>query len=210
MQWINHFSNHKIPFCIYKLNRGDSIIYSRYKDNNSCIILHGIIYLLKTFTNREIISLGIFPKNTIISEIDTKNYYYHTIIAIEQTFLLSFSWQDIINCNKIKQNFLKKIITSYQNTISKYKIMNNIYCHKYTKNRIIQLIFFLSKDFGLFDKNRILIPFYISQTTISIIIGSNRSNVNKIMKKLCKTQLISYYNRKYIYIKLSSILNFNI
>ena len=209
MQWINHFSKYKVPFYIYKLNKGDSLIYKNNKKyNNSIIILNGIVYLLKIFTNKEIISLGILNTNNIIPEIHNEKYYYYTITAIETTFLLSFKWQDIISNKKIKPKLLKNILISYQFTINKYEIMNNIHSHKYIRYRLIQLIIFLSKEFGSFKNNRIIIPFNISQATISIIIGTNRSNVNQIINKLYKMKLISYYNHKKIYITNPFILNY--
>nr|QCI07368.1 global nitrogen transcriptional regulator [Leiomenia cribrosa] len=209
MQWINHFSQNKIAFYIYKLNKGDSLIYQKNKKyNNSSIILNGIVFLLKIFTNKEIISLGILTTNNILPDINNEIYYYYKIIAIETTFLLSFKWSDIVYNKKIKKQLLQNIIISYQLTLNKYEIMNHIYSHKYMQYRLIQLIIFLSKEFGFFKNQQLIIPFKISQITISILIGTNRSNVNKIIKKLYKMRLISYYNQKKIYIKNPFLLNY--
>ena len=76
--------------------------------------------------------------------------------------------------------------------------MNNIYAHKYAKHRLIQLLLLLSKEFGFFEKNHIILPIHISQITISIIIGSNKSTVNQIINNLYKIGAISYRHQKYI------------
>lgn len=210
MQWINYFSTSKIPFYIYKLKKGDSIIYkSNTKNNKSIIILHGIIYILKIFTNQEILTLGILNKGNIISYKQETQYHYYNAVAMEETFILSFRLEDAILNQNIKKNLLQTIIQSHQSTLYKYEIMNSILAHKYTKHRIIQLILFLSTEFGLVEKNHIIIPFYLSQKTISIIIGSNRSTVNKIMHKLYQNNAISYSNQKYICIKNLFILSYS-
>lgn len=199
MKWINHFTVSKIPFYVYKLHKGDSIVYIQNSGKDtSIIILHGTLYLLKIFTNKEILTLGILNKENIIHPIAEQQYCYYKLIAIEESFLISFKWKDLISNNNAENNLLMNIIKASQSTLYKYEIMNNILIHKYTKHRVIQLILFLCKEFGLIEKNQIIIPFYISQITISIITGSNRCTINKIMHSLYNKNAISYSNQKYI------------
>uniref|UniRef100_UPI00300160AA global nitrogen transcriptional regulator n=1 Tax=Anunuuluaehu liula TaxID=3049639 RepID=UPI00300160AA len=201
MKWINQFTVSKIPFYVYKLNKGDSIIYVQNKaQDTSIIIAHGSLYLLKIFTNKEILALGILNQKNIIHTLSEKPYCYYKLIAIEVSFLISFKLIDLISNDNSQTNLLINVIKASQTTLYKYEMMNNILVHKYTKNRVIQLILFLCKEFGLVKQNRIIIPFHISQLTISIITGSNRCTINKIMHRLYIRNAISYSNQKYIYV----------
>lgn len=202
MKWIQNFSNSKIPFYIYELNKGDYITYTiGTLKNKYIIILYGIAYIIKIFSNKETIILGILEKNNIIKEPKYQMYGNYSIIAIQKTFLLSFTWQDIIKNQNIQLSLLNNILISYNQTLYKYEKMVYILSHKSAKNRIIQLILFLSQEFCIIQNNYIVIPFYISQTTMSTIIGSNKSTVNKIMHELCNFYMISYLYDKYICIQ---------
>nr|YP_009294549.1 global nitrogen transcriptional regulator [Asparagopsis taxiformis]AOM66032.1 global nitrogen transcriptional regulator [Asparagopsis taxiformis] len=209
MKWIYYFSSCHIPFNIYKLQTGDAIIY-QYTSHKyqSIIILQGLLYITKQFTNHEKACIAILQTNNVFDSYNlllntqkNDSTYYYKLVALQTTFILSFQLQDLnINKNNINSNLLLNIIASYQNTINKYKIMNNILIHKYMQNRIIQLLLTLSEEFGIIHKHSIIIPFVISQHTISEIVGSNRITVNRILRKLCKNQLISYSYNKYIQI----------
>nr|YP_009296307.1 global nitrogen transcriptional regulator [Sebdenia flabellata]AOM65242.1 global nitrogen transcriptional regulator [Sebdenia flabellata] len=204
MQWIYNFTTYKIPFYIYKLKKNDCIIYpANYSKNKSVIILNGILYLLKTFTNGETISLAILNTNNIINIIDNHiepRHYYYRAIALEETYIISFQWDNIYINNNIKPQIIKNIINSYQKTIYKYEIMNHIITHKEIKNRVIQLILYLCEEFGIIKKKHIFIPFEISQVTLSTITGSNKVTINKIMKTLNQKMLIQYTLNKKIYL----------
>lgn len=203
MKWINYFTLYNIPFYIYKLNKGDSIIYINYKKKcKSIIITCGILHLLKIFTNQEIISLGILGKENIVNSLTEQANCYYQLLAIEESFLISFTWSDLFNKSNLHTNnhFIVNIIQTYQNTINKYEMMNHILIHKYTKNRIIQLILFLCKEFGYTKKNSIILPFQLSQITLSIATASNRSAVNRVMNKLNENNAIAYSHNKYIYL----------
>nr|WCH56210.1 global nitrogen transcriptional regulator [Calliblepharis sp.] len=203
MKWINYFSNLNIPFYIYKLNTSDSIIYSRYiKVNQPMIILHGIVYILKNFTNKKTTTLAILKKGNIIyiNQIKETNCYYK-VIAITTTFFISFQWKNLININNnINSQIFKEFIKLYIKTKNQYEIMNSIITHKYIKNRLIQLILIFSRDFGIINKTQITIYHYISQKNIGIIIGSNRTTVNKILNYLNYYKFIQYSSDKKIII----------
>lgn len=202
MKWIQNFSDSKIPFYIYELNKGDYITYTiDTLANKHIIILHGIAYIIKIFSNQETIILGILEENTIIKEPKHQKYGNYGIVAMQNTFLLSFTWQDILQNKNIQLSLLKNILISYNQTLYNYEKMVDILSHKSAKNRVIQLILFLSQEFCIIQNNYIIIPFYVSQTTISIIIGSNKSTVNKIINELCQVCIISYLYNKYICIK---------
>uniref|UniRef100_A0A2H4FRY2 Global nitrogen transcriptional regulator n=1 Tax=Kappaphycus alvarezii TaxID=38544 RepID=A0A2H4FRY2_9FLOR len=158
MKWINHFLNSKIPFYTYKLNKNDSIIYTQQiTTNRPLILLHGIVYVLKIFTNQEIITLAILESGNIIyNPIPTENCYYK-IIALKETFVISFSWKDLINNSQyIANSFTADFLKSYGKTIQKYEAMNNILAHKYVKNRVIQLILVLLRDLSTIKKKILL------------------------------------------------------
>nr|YP_009298045.1 global nitrogen transcriptional regulator [Plocamium cartilagineum]AOM67983.1 global nitrogen transcriptional regulator [Plocamium cartilagineum] len=204
MKWINNLSALKIPFYIYKLNINDSIIYIRNKHNQNKlnIILHGIIYVIKKFTNKEILTLAILTSNHNINinniSLKHENYYYEAI-AIQDTYIICFKWTDFISKQNFLHNTFINVIKSYQNTLYRYETMNQILKHKYIKNRIIQLILFLCIEFGKINNQGIYIPFKISQITIATLVGSNRVTVNKTINQLCNEMLISYcYQKKFI------------
>ena len=201
MRWIHNFTNQKIPFYIYKLNHKDSLIYTNNNQlNQTIIILHGILLILKVFTNGEILSVAILRENNIINiKKDTKEvkHYYYKAIALEETWLIS-----------IKSNYLyllspimtKNVIKSYYNTLHQYELMNQILVHKEAKYRMIQLIVYLSEQFGYRYNNYIYIRFNISQSILSLIIGANKITINKIIKILKQNMAIKVSKNKIIYI----------
>nr|QCI05746.1 global nitrogen transcriptional regulator [Cryptopleura ramosa] len=213
MKWINEFSNSQIPYYIYKLNKGDTIIYNCNSDyNKSLVILNGIIYLIKIFTNQEIIPLAILNTNHIINlnpfRINQQNYY--KIIALEKTYIISF------NINKLKYNsntyksLILNIMLSYELTIKQYEIMNCILMQKHIKDRLIQLILFLSLNFGIIHQKQIIIPFQLSQKNLGTIVGSNKITINKIINKLSQAMLIRYSLKKKSLLKISLNSTLNI
>lgn len=205
MQWIQYFSESKVPFQIYKLSSNDSVTCTiNTAKHPYIIILQGIIYVLKIFTNHEKITLGILTKGDIISKPKNTKYCYYTLVALEKTFMMSFKRKDITKDKYI----IESVAKSYEKTLYKYEIMNCILSHKSAKQRIIQLLFLLYQEFALVEKTQIRIPFYISQITLSTIIGSKKNIVNKIMNELYNINLISYSYQKYICITDPFILNY--
>nr|WCH56410.1 global nitrogen transcriptional regulator [Hypnea sp.] len=201
MKWINFFLNFNIPFSIYKLHRDDSIIFSKYiKFKRPMIMLYGIVYILKTFTNNTTKTIAILEAGNIIYINQIKdNSCHYKISAITKTFLVSFKWQDLIK-SKINPQIFKEFIKIYIKTKEKYEIMNTIMSHKYIQNRVIQLILIFGRDFGVINKSKVTIPYYISQNTVAIISGSNRTTINKILNYLYKYKIIQYSNDKKIII----------
>nr|QCI09053.1 global nitrogen transcriptional regulator [Inkyuleea mariana] len=211
MKWIHHLSNSKTPFYIYRLNKGDAIIQKSYNnDNKSIIILHGIVHLIQIFTNKEIISLAILNRDHIINirpeKIEHK-YYYYKIVAIEDTYLISFIFDELLYKNNNSTKLLINIIKGYELTLHRYKQMNHILVHKHIKQRVTQLILFLCEEFGIIYKQKIIIPFKISQITIGTITGSNKVTINKIVRYLYNEMFIQYYGKKIIYITNPFLLN---
>nr|YP_009295897.1 global nitrogen transcriptional regulator [Schimmelmannia schousboei]AOM64832.1 global nitrogen transcriptional regulator [Schimmelmannia schousboei] len=205
MKWINNFLVYQIPFYIYKLNTGDAIVYTiDKKKTKSFIILNGVIFLLKIFTNEETLSLAILNKNHLI---DTQNnieerYSYYKAIALEETYIMSFQVKDFIYNSNISKNIKLSInlIESYKKTMQRYEEMNRILTHKYIKYRVIQFILFLCENFSGINKKKIVITFHIPQIMISIITGSNKVTISKIIRELCYKMLIEYSNQRVIYI----------
>nr|YP_010985902.1 global nitrogen transcriptional regulator [Grateloupia asiatica]WOL36820.1 global nitrogen transcriptional regulator [Grateloupia asiatica] len=212
MQWVQQLSIQKIPFYIYKLNKHDCILYESSKNSQkSLIILHGIMYVLKVFTNNEITSTAILSENHIINIKSTTSHpkhYYYKAIAFETTYIISFQWQDITRQDKVSTLIFNQIIKSYENTIYRYEQMSHIMTHKYIKNRIVQLILFLCQEFGVVKKQEIIIPFEISQINIGNIVGSNKVTTNKIIKTLSNQSLIKYSKNKKIILKDPLSLNY--
>nr|YP_009393608.1 global nitrogen transcriptional regulator [Bostrychia simpliciuscula]ARW62170.1 global nitrogen transcriptional regulator [Bostrychia simpliciuscula] len=199
MKWINFFANYNITYYVYKINKEDSIlIYSSCKNiNKSIVIIHGSIYITKNFTNQKKLILAILSKNDIFSLKSKSKKFYYKLIALEETYFISFN---LVDLKKFKSNdcFLFNIIISYENTLSKYEIMNEILSQKYAHNRVTQLILFLCLEFGIISKKKIYIPFKLSQKKLAIISNTSTVAINKNIK---------YYNKKSIYIQ--NIFNLN-
>lgn len=203
MKWIHYCSAYKIPFYIYKLQTGDAFIYKQKDiiEEEFRIILHGVIYLTKVFTNKEIVSLAILNVNDIISNItwnrSSTNTYYKAI-ALQKTYVISFTRKNFFQYNKFDPIAINYITKIYQKTLYKYELMTSITTHKYVKYRLIQLILILCQEFGHVEQSNILIPFEISQITLGIITGSNKITINKIIRKLCNEMLINYKYGKHL------------
>nr|QCI06569.1 global nitrogen transcriptional regulator [Erythroglossum lusitanicum] len=199
MQWINAFSNSQIKYYIYKLNKGDSIIYNYYETyNKSLIILSGIIYIIKIFTNREIIPIAILNTNNIIclDNLYTTKQNYYKLTAFEQTYIISFNMNELKYESHICKSLTSNIIKSYDLTLKKYELMNNILMQKNIQNRLIQIILFLSLEFGIVYQQKIIIPFTLSQKNLANITGSNKITINRIIHKLSKQMIIKYSLKK--------------
>nr|UAT97797.1 global nitrogen transcriptional regulator [Ahnfeltia fastigiata] len=200
MKWINSLSKEKVPFQIYKLNKGDAIISRPDYDNSKLlIILDGYIYLMKVFTNKETLSIGILNTNSIIDIkfILSKNkHYYYKALAISSTFIISFEIKNILNLKTLEKRLIEDVLKSYILTIAKYEIMTNILAHKDIKNRLIQLLLILCEECGVIKNHYIIIPLKLSHSTLSLIIGSNRVTIARLMKRLQQRMLISYTDQQ--------------
>ncbi len=211
MTWIHFFSNSKVPFYIYKLNCGDSIIQSNNIQDNKCfIILHGIIHIIQIFTNNEILPVAIFNKNNIIDMKTTliSNKSYYKIIAIKETYIISFPYAKLEYNSKTNMKLLNNLINGYKMTLYKHEIMRQILAHKYIKSRIIQLILFLSIEFGIIERTQVILPFKIKKTDIAIITGTNINTVNKIIKQLHKHKIIHYSTNNFLRVNNHFIANY--
>nr|YP_009295239.1 global nitrogen transcriptional regulator [Dasya binghamiae]AOH77251.1 global nitrogen transcriptional regulator [Dasya binghamiae] len=207
MTWINKLANSQIPYYIYKLNKGDQIIYN-YNTyyNNIIIILYGTIYFIKAIHRKQIFPLAILKTNNIINlkKFCINIKYSYKLIACETTYLVSFS---LINTKNIKKDILFNIISSQNLTLNNYAMMNEILKHKYIKHRIIQMILLLSLKFGHINNQEIIIPFSLSQKDLANLLGSNKTTINKIINELCKKMFIQYSSKKIIQVKNLSALN---
>lgn len=191
MKWINSLNTCKVPYYIYKLNKNDStIICNEYQhENQFIIVLHGSIYILKNFGNKQVIPIVILNKNSIFSTNYLNSQFYYQFIALEKTYLI------IMNNTTIKQlngQLMFSIIQSYQKTLGAYEIMNEAINQKYAKNKVIQVILLMFFQFGIINKEQIQLPFKISQTELAIITGTNRATLNKIIKEISNIK----YSRK--------------
>nr|QCI07771.1 global nitrogen transcriptional regulator [Pleonosporium borreri] len=200
MKYIYYFSKFNISYYIYEIKTGDSIIFNRnYYQKTFFIILDGLVLLSKHFTNTHSLSIAILSNHHIIFNTQkniTINYYYK-VLALKNTYLISLNKNEIYKHKKLIIN----IINSYELTLDKYSSMNDILANKLVKYRLLQLLFFLSKEFGIIKKQYINIPFTISKYQIGIIIGSNQNTINKLLKNLSPYIKIEYINNKKIQIK---------
>nr|YP_009398994.1 global nitrogen transcriptional regulator [Cliftonaea pectinata]ARW68058.1 global nitrogen transcriptional regulator [Cliftonaea pectinata] len=199
MKWTSFFTDYNIPYYIYKLKKEDAIVLNNLNlKNQSIIIIYGSIYATKIFRNKKTLPLAILKTGNIfhIKHLKHKNLFYYKLIAIEETYILSFEIDKLKNKKKITHNFLFHIINSYNNTIQKYEVMSEIINQKYTKKRLIQLILLLCLEFGIFKDKKVCIPLKMSQKNLSQMISINKNNINQIIKFLNKDTKIYYSKQK--------------
>nr|YP_009300455.1 global nitrogen transcriptional regulator [Campylaephora sungminbooi]AKU47374.1 global nitrogen transcriptional regulator [Campylaephora sungminbooi]ALN11821.1 global nitrogen transcriptional regulator [Campylaephora sungminbooi] len=195
MKWISYLFTFNIPFYIYKLKTGDAIIKSNNNfHTQSIVILYGIAYMAQIFSNQEVLPINILHKNNIL---DIKNYStstksYYKITALQETYLISFSYKNININNNISKIFLKYYLTNYKLTLFNQQMINSILIQKNTQRRIIQLIILLSIQFGIIYQEFVKIPFKIQKRDIAKITGSNVNTTNKTFKILERKKIIHY------------------
>lgn len=189
-------------FChLYKLKIGDSLIIHRENNRNLYLILEGVIVLSKVFTNKEILSIGIFSWQDVImtnfDNLSSPNYFYK-IQAICSTYIISVDRKNI--------NFTQQIINmKSKQTNIKYQNMIEILAHKNIKNRFLQLLLILCDASSIINKNHIEIQLSLSKTIIAAILGSNRNTINQLIQEMQNKQLICYANNKIIIYNLLSL-----
>jgi CRP-like cAMP-binding protein len=202
MTWIEYLEYHNIPFNIYILDKNDCIMLNKkFSKPQLMIILNGLMQLLQIFSNGETICTALLKQNNIISDIlsnssNTLTYYYKAT-AIIKTAIIVIPSNKLNHINNVltKQPFNLCIQESKHN--NSYSMIQ-ILCHRNTKKRITHLLLILSKNFGILKNHEIIIPFYISHNTISIITGSQRVNVTRIMNYLKNKTIISYNKKNLI------------
>lgn len=202
MIWLEHLENVNISFNIEILQPNDSMIITNFlQDTQTIIILDGFIQILKIFTNGETICTQLLKANHIIQLDNPRsklvNYHYKAN-AITKTALLSVPIKEFAKNINETQKSIEKFKDLYTNDHISHNIMTHILCHRNTKKRIIQLLLILSKEFGQHKNTYIIIPFYLSHSTLGIITGSNRVNITKIMNELKNENIINYDNQKLI------------
>nr|YP_010195831.1 global nitrogen transcriptional regulator [Crassiphycus birdiae]UAD83228.1 global nitrogen transcriptional regulator [Crassiphycus birdiae] len=210
-EWMQLFFESKIPFYIYKLYKGDALIFKFYaKCKPLIIVFYGTVYIMKVFTNGESIFLAILTSNSIIdfgfNSCDS-NYIYYKVVALENTYFIKFCWLDYINNFQYLSTVIK-LLDLFRYTLHQYENSSYILSHKSTRYRVIQLLLFLCREFGILNNNYIIIPFELSQKTISYITGSNPITVNKIIRYLVNRLFIQYVVHKRILICYSSFFSY--
>lgn len=202
MAWLEYLENINISFDIQILKKNDSIIITRLlQENQLVIVLDGLVQIIKIFTNGEGLCTNLLKANHSIQFNYPKtkhlNYYYKAT-AITKTAIANISLQELTKKTSQTKQSIKRFIKLNIYNHASYNIMNHILCHKNTRKRIIQLLLILSKEFGQPQQKYIIIPFYLSHNTISIITGSHRVNITRIMNELKKNKIISYNSQQLI------------
>nr|UAD87899.1 global nitrogen transcriptional regulator [Gracilaria textorii] len=210
-KWKQLFFELEIPFYIYKLNKGDSLIFKyQTKYQPLIIVFYGTVYIMKIFTNSEAIFLAILTNKSIIDfnfNFFDSNSVYYKVVALENTYLIKFFWLDyIIHCKYLSTSL--KLLDLFRYTLRQYESSSYILMHKSIRYRVVQLLLLLCKDFGILNNNYVLIPFELSQKTISCITGSNSITINKIVNFLIKRLFIKYIVKNKIVICYFSFFSY--
>nr|YP_009399396.1 global nitrogen transcriptional regulator [Kapraunia schneideri]ARW69002.1 global nitrogen transcriptional regulator [Kapraunia schneideri] len=183
MNWIFFLRKYKIPYQVYKLNQGDSILLNNKikKGNNITIILTGVVGLTKIFCNGEFLPIAILSKNNIIHESKTEKIYYE-IIAIKATYIIKVRENNLYK-QKIRNRYRTTITRCYYKTFQKYEETINILSQTSKRNRILLFVLFIFLRFGIIKQHNIIIPFKLNRQYISIMTTTKIETVNKIIKK---------------------------
>lgn len=207
MQWIKYLEEKNIPFKVQIIESNDSIIFHTLSKNEYLFfLLDGFLKLLQVFTNGENICKALLYKDHLMTSLynasERKTNYYYKATAITKTAIA------IVSIQTLEQYQLNLVLSIAKLAmIDKHRNENSMICilsNRNTKKRVVQLLLILAKRFGEYNECKITIPFHISHQTISLIVGSNRTHVSRIMNNLKKLNIISY-NKQQIIIK--SILN---
>nr|YP_009511756.1 global nitrogen transcriptional regulator [Melanthalia intermedia]AXI97633.1 global nitrogen transcriptional regulator [Melanthalia intermedia] len=212
IKWIHLFLKSKIPFYVYKLSKGDSVILKRHEKHPlNIVVLYGTAYVLKIFTNNEALLLAIFSDDTIIDSATDyldSNYAYSRFVALQQTYLLSFSWTDFISRSSNSPAFAVELVSLFRNTLRCYQISSSILAHKEIKNRVIQLLLFMCQEFAVIENVQFVIPFKMSRSTIGHMAGGNQVTVGKVMNYLAKKFLIKYTSKRKVSVQYLELLKY--
>uniref|UniRef100_A0AAU7YPD7 Global nitrogen transcriptional regulator n=1 Tax=Gracilaria hainanensis TaxID=2871843 RepID=A0AAU7YPD7_9FLOR len=208
-KWMRLFFELEIPFYIYKLHKGDGLIF-KYRTNYKpfIIVFYGVVYIMKIFPNGESIFLAVLTNDSIIDfNLSDHNYGYYKVVALENTYFIKFFWLNYITHFKYLSTSVK-LLDLFRYTLRQYENSSFVLIHKSIRYRIMQLLLLLCKEFGVLNKNYIIIPFELSQKTISYITGSNPVTVNKIINFLIKRLFIKYILKKKIVICYFSFFSY--
>nr|YP_009732247.1 global nitrogen transcriptional regulator [Gracilaria spinulosa]QHS70716.1 global nitrogen transcriptional regulator [Gracilaria spinulosa] len=208
-KWNQLFFESEIPFYIYKLNKGDSLIFKyQIKYKPLIIIFYGTVYVMKIFTNSESIFIAILTNKSVIDfNCLDSNYVYYKVVALENTYFIKFFCLDYsANYQYLLTSI--KLLDLFRYTLKQYESSLYILMHKSIRYRVVQLLLLLCRDFGVLNKNYVFIPFELSQKTISYITGSNPITVNKVMHFLIKRLFIKYIVKNKILICYFSFFNY--
>lgn len=199
MKLINLLIKSDTLYYLYKLKPGDSIIYQSNKNYNRYYAVISGAVLFKNITSKnKHITLGIVNNCNIINFKNCEHSLFE-IEAITLTYVLTYKCQYSNLINKRQRYTLTYYMKNHTKQLEQYKEIIYILSHKFIKNRFIQLIFYLSLEFGIIKNDRLTIPLYINKQQISLMIGSSRTNINKIIRSY--RSCIHLSNKKNIYIK---------
>lgn len=189
--WINIFKNSDLSFKIYVICKNESLIlHSKFNTNYSIVVLDGLIQILQIFTNGETICQKLVNKQETISNsffIFYNKYSYYKGKALTKTVIA------IINSKQILTN-----IYFPPSALPPQTFMTSLLSYRSTKKRVIHLMLHIAYLFGYFYKTSIIIELEITHRDISIITGSQRTNVTKIIKTLKEKNMIYYQKKKLI------------
>nr|ARO91123.1 global nitrogen transcriptional regulator [Flintiella sanguinaria] len=162
------------------LNKGDKIIMDSYLIVDYYFILDGIVQVKKIYNKKISTTLVFLGKNDSFG-FKRQNKFYYVAKALNPTNLLvrNFSFSELKNKLKI-ENIVE------------------IFAHREISKRVIVFILILCKQFGRNISSGILIDLELSHADIASIIGSTRSTITRILKKLKEKNLINSYSKRII------------
>nr|YP_010336485.1 global nitrogen transcriptional regulator [Goniotrichopsis reniformis]UNJ14891.1 global nitrogen transcriptional regulator [Goniotrichopsis reniformis] len=171
------------------LRKGDVLTLDKdYK--NLYIIIGGVLHLGKLSLNNQIITMAIlkFKQCFIIS-----NSSQYQLKSVTTSSLLIIKLNDLSDLiSQIPELF--SLIT--HGLLEYCKVMETfsyIYRRKTTYKRILLLLLFLIKYFGVNTSNGIKISLKFSQADIAQILGTTRTSVNRVFQILQKMKYLEIY-----------------
>nr|QCI05460.1 global nitrogen transcriptional regulator [Crouania attenuata] len=194
MTWIHLLSKSHIPFSVYKMYKGDSLIQPKtIKNTHILVILQGILSMYHVLNKTEVICNSIVYTGHIITSNDSD--YTYNYISLRTSYIISLPITTTDLNQYIDHKIFNQILYNYNNTLKQNIDINRIFIHKNIKFRLIQIIIILSMKFGIIHNQKIMIPLIIHKIDLANILGGNINTINKILKDLDDQKIVTYAKR---------------
>lgn len=182
-----------------KLKKGEILFCERDLVNNIYIVLKGKVTLFRYSEVGQKRVIYILNTDEIINEVIFDNLPASiNCEAFEESVILSFKKEDLLEIMESNFSFNKRILNSMGRKIRRlYRQLKNVVPIKIDK-KLAAKLWKLSKDYGVEVEEGILIDLNISITYIADMLGTTRETVSRSMNILQKEGLIEYKDKKII------------
>nr|YP_009402700.1 global nitrogen regulator [Compsopogon caeruleus]ARX96054.1 global nitrogen regulator [Compsopogon caeruleus] len=206
--WSLVLKNLNFPYDIIKLDRGDTILFD--KVSLVYIGLDGAVSISKRYLSNRLVTFCFINLNNIIFSSKNNFNYYLEAKAFSESHLMIISTEDFLQYKKKYVDIFILEIESLRIKLEQMELFASLLYHKSLKNRFLNFLLIMCKNFGIVYPFGITISINISHLDISNIIGSSRIAVTRLINQLKKKlimifkQKITIYNPVYLTYCLTS------